>query len=172
MELELERRCWGNTIPSTFTCDQQLIDMPRDSQAINWCFTFDNWTVEQYGEVELLFPQHAKYCFVDKEKGEKGTLHLQGNLQLNKRLRFNQVRNLFSLWRKQESMPNKTLSTAAKRKISMNGDNQQEQEKDQTWNRYPRLFKKAKRSVKLLSNFQQPSSSSTEESENLNLSSQ
>ena len=76
------------------------------------------------------------------------------------------------IWRKQESMPNKTLSTAAKRKISMNGDNQQEQEKDQTWNRYPRLFKKTKKSVKLLRNFQQPSSSSTEESENLNLSSQ
>ena len=71
--------------------------MPRDSQAINWCFTFDKWTVEQYGEVELLLPQHAKYCFVDKEKGEKGTLHLHGYLQLNKRLRFNQVSNLFSL---------------------------------------------------------------------------
>ena len=73
--------------------------MPARQQSAvkRWCFTINNWTVEQYGEVELLFPQHAKYLIVGKEKDEKGTLHLQGYIELNKRLRFNKVRDLFSL---------------------------------------------------------------------------
>ena len=69
----------------------------QESAVKRWCFTINHWTVEQYGEVELLFPQHAKYLIVGKEKDEKGTLHLQGYIELNKRLRFNEVRDLFSL---------------------------------------------------------------------------
>ena len=63
--------------------------MPIDHPAKNWCFTINNWTVEQYGEVDLFVPQHYKYTIVGKEKGESGTIHLQGYLQLNQKQRFN-----------------------------------------------------------------------------------
>ena len=72
------------------------------------------------------------------------------------------------IWWEQEEIQNRTSNTALKRKISQNGENQQELDKEMTWSKYTRPFKRARRSVKLPKNGQQLSFDTIEELENSN----
>jgi hypothetical protein len=65
------------------------------SAAKNWAFTINNYDDDK---VELLSnlvsDGKCQYVVFGMEVGEEGTPHLQGYLQLPKRLRFNQVKSL------------------------------------------------------------------------------
>lgn len=61
------------------------ITRPRHmSQGKNWCFTINNWTEEEF---QLLQDIEVQYLVVGKEVGENLTPHLQGYVQLKKKLR-------------------------------------------------------------------------------------
>lgn len=59
------------------------------NQLIHWCFTWNNYTIEDIETLETLFGHLAhKYCF-QREIGEKtGTKHLQGVVSLKKAMRW------------------------------------------------------------------------------------
>lgn len=63
------------------------------SQSKNWCFTLNNYTEEDVAAVEKLMEQ-ADYLICGKEVGEQGTPHLQGYVQLKKRLRLTGLKKI------------------------------------------------------------------------------
>jgi len=63
------------------------------ANAVNWCYTLNNYTLE---EVEYLKTIECKYHVFQSEVGERGTPHIQGFIQLKKKKRFNQVKELIS----------------------------------------------------------------------------
>ncbi|AGL09969.1 relicase [Bat associated circovirus 1] len=55
-----------------------------------YCFTINNYSEEDIEAVKaFLVPDNAEYAIVGKEKGENGTPHLQGFVNLKKKMRFN-----------------------------------------------------------------------------------
>lgn len=60
----------------------------------NWCFTLNNYTSDETNYIESLLPSPVKYLCFGKEVGEQGTPHLQGYLQLEKKLRLSGVKKL------------------------------------------------------------------------------
>lgn len=64
-------------------------------QSRNWCFTTNNFTPEHVLWLSTLVKDgKADYLVFGKEVGEEGTPHLQGYVEVPKRLRLNQVRKL------------------------------------------------------------------------------
>lgn len=60
--------------------------------AVNWCFTWNNFeSMPDYEKVK----EDVRYLVYQEEKGESGTPHLQGFLQLNVRQRLSFVKKLF-----------------------------------------------------------------------------
>lgn len=67
------------------------------SAAKNWCFTLNNYNDEQVEHLRRAFEEaQAVYMVFGRERGENGTPHLQGFLQLGVRRRLGQLRNTFS----------------------------------------------------------------------------
>nr|QTE03443.1 MAG: replication-associated protein [Tarsiger cyanurus CRESS-DNA-virus sp.] len=69
--------------------------MPRQVQSIqykNWCFTLNNYTEDSYANVQAYAERYASYAVIGKERGESGTPHLQGYLQLEARCRFETIK--------------------------------------------------------------------------------
>ncbi len=68
------------------------------SAAKNWCFTLNNYTDVEIIKLDTMFDHgHFNYIVYGKEVGsEERTPHLQGYVQLKKKLRLNQVRQLIS----------------------------------------------------------------------------
>lgn len=59
--------------------------------AKNWCFTLNNYTEDEYNEVKTW---NCQYLVVGREVGDQGTKHLQGYVQLIKKMRLTGVRKL------------------------------------------------------------------------------
>lgn len=67
------------------------------SAAKNWCFTINNYTQDEMELMDVLsmkVPSEISYLVIGRETGENGTPHFQGFIQLVKKQRQNQVRNL------------------------------------------------------------------------------
>jgi len=61
---------------------------------IRWCFTINNPISDNAQWMEHLTP-YCKFIILGNEVGEQGTPHIQGYLELEKKLRFAQVKNIF-----------------------------------------------------------------------------
>ena len=59
------------------------------------CFTFNNYSDDDYLKTQLLAKEHCSYMTIGKEIGESGTPHLQGYMELNGRMRLSRVTKLF-----------------------------------------------------------------------------
>jgi len=69
--------------------------MTSNNSAKNWAFTINNYTDDKIELLSDLVPLgKCQYLVFGMEVGEEGTPHLQGYLQLPKKLRFNQVKAL------------------------------------------------------------------------------
>lgn len=65
--------------------------------AKNWCFTLNNWNDIDEVKLDTMFLHgHFNYIVWGREMAQTGTPHLQGYVQLKKKLRLNQVRQLIS----------------------------------------------------------------------------
>lgn len=65
--------------------------------AKNWCFTINNYSedeLELMDDLSQRIPSEISYLIIGKETGENGTPHIQGFIQLVKKQRLGQVRNL------------------------------------------------------------------------------
>jgi len=63
----------------------------------NWCFTLNNFTSDDLEHIEDVSNNASvSYLLIGQETGESGTPHIQGFIQFNKKLRFNQVKDLIS----------------------------------------------------------------------------
>ena len=61
------------------------------SKARNYCFTFNNYTVEEHTDIMVI---ECKYLVIGKEIGESGTPHLQGFIAFNNQRSFNGMKKL------------------------------------------------------------------------------
>lgn len=69
--------------------------MVNQSQAQYWCFTLNNYTVElKETLLKLVEDGTISYAMFGEEVGERGTPHLQGHLELPKRLRLSQLKRV------------------------------------------------------------------------------
>lgn len=66
--------------------------MERESPAVQWCFTLNNYTEEEESVVKGVFENECKYGIYGREVGASGTKHLQGYCVFTRKLRCNQVR--------------------------------------------------------------------------------
>lgn len=62
---------------------------------INYCFTLNNWTEEEYEKLKKI---PCVYMCMGKEVGEKGTPHIQGYIHFKNERSFNAVRKLMKRW--------------------------------------------------------------------------
>lgn len=60
----------------------------------NWCFTWNNYSEEDYIRISSLSSQQCNYVIVAKEVGDNGTPHLQGYIELCKPSRLTGVKKL------------------------------------------------------------------------------
>lgn len=71
--------------------------MPGNGQprGTDWCFTINNYTEDEKRNVDNLVENaHAIYACYGIERGEGGTPHLQGFVQLRSRVRLNSVKSI------------------------------------------------------------------------------
>lgn len=66
----------------------------RGNAACRWCFTLNNWTEEEYGNMLTSTKNIVKYLIIGKEVGESGTPHLQGFANFKKKLRLGTLKKL------------------------------------------------------------------------------
>jgi len=67
------------------------------SAAKNWVFTINNYRDNDIEKLEKMFDHgHFSYIVYGKEVGEHGTPHIQGYVQLKKKMRMAQVKKFIS----------------------------------------------------------------------------
>lgn len=54
----------------------------QDTEAVNWCFTFNNYEFSDIARLESIFNNECKLYVFQEETGENGTPHLQGVISL------------------------------------------------------------------------------------------
>ena len=59
---------------------------PAPQPSRSWCFTVNNYTF-----VPTALPQYGRYAIVAREKGEQGTDHLQGYIELTRPVRYTHI---------------------------------------------------------------------------------
>ena len=69
--------------------------MDQNPRARNWCFTYNNPTLDEIGIADALNSFPYVYAVYQLEVGENGTEHFQGYVMFQKQLRLSQIRNLF-----------------------------------------------------------------------------
>jgi len=57
------------------------------SCAIYWCFTLNNWTVDDLSSISSKCSKFCKFAIIGSEIGEQGTPHLQGYIEFIKKSR-------------------------------------------------------------------------------------
>lgn len=60
--------------------------------AKNWCFTFNNYTEDDYQYIIEAFEKNSSKYIIGKEVGEKGTPHLQGYVYNKKKFRPSELK--------------------------------------------------------------------------------
>lgn len=86
----LERGKIGNTKQSSNKIKEEKVISKQENQRINWFFTFNNYTDQDIEILESKFKEICiKFCF-QEELGENGNKHLQGSIQLKKRMRWSE----------------------------------------------------------------------------------
>lgn len=66
----------------------------KQKQCRNWCFTVNNPTVDGPAYLQRFDDRTTKYAILQLERGESGTAHFQGYLELARSQRFNYVKKL------------------------------------------------------------------------------
>lgn len=64
-------------------------------QASYWCFTYNNYDVEQIEMIETIFRHVCDWYVFQEEMGESGTKHLQGVMKLKKRARLTEMKKVW-----------------------------------------------------------------------------
>lgn len=64
------------------------------SKAKNWCFTLNNYSLEEYESIKRVVFGNCRYGIIGEEVGEKGTPHLQFYLQFRSRVSLRQIKRL------------------------------------------------------------------------------
>lgn len=68
--------------------------MATNKQSFRYCFTWNNYTVEDTVLLDAFAADHCKYLVYGKEVGESGTPHLQGFFTLEKKKRITALKKL------------------------------------------------------------------------------
>lgn len=69
--------------------------MPRLQRSKRWCFTLNNPVTEEIDTLQSLVDRGlVGYVILGNERGESGTPHLQGYLELKKKLSLRQVKDI------------------------------------------------------------------------------
>ncbi|AIF76262.1 Rep [Bat associated circovirus 6] len=79
--------------------DPECTKTGRGNPVYRWCFTLNNWTEEEYGTICSSLEGRVKYLIIGKEVGEKGTPHLQGFVNLTKKVRRSTLKQLLKCTR-------------------------------------------------------------------------
>lgn len=69
--------------------------MSRNPTVRRFCFTFNNYDEVDVKVCEEIINKYAKYGIFGKERGQQGTPHLQGFVNLERPMRFNKIKELF-----------------------------------------------------------------------------
>lgn len=64
--------------------------------AKNWCFTINNFSEDDRNNCSNLCTDHCNYAIYQIERGDNGTVHIQGYLELKTRKRLPQVKRILS----------------------------------------------------------------------------
>lgn len=63
---------------------------PRINQCKRWCFTLNNWSIEELNSITQLFEKKGIHYLIGKEIGEMETPHLQAYIECPKRMRWSE----------------------------------------------------------------------------------
>lgn len=69
--------------------------MPEAKKSRGWCWTWNNYGAEDVERVRTLLRDNCVYGIYGRERGERGTAHLQGYIYFNNARSFRGVKNLF-----------------------------------------------------------------------------
>lgn len=67
---------------------------PRETQHTYWCFTFNNYSVEQVEQMEQILRHECRWYVFQEEVGRQGTEHLQGTICLKVKQRLTQMKKI------------------------------------------------------------------------------
>lgn len=97
------------------------IQMEKNSRAKHWCFTINNPDLEADKKCMEEAPD-MKYCVLQLERGEDGTLHLQGVIGFDKQKWFNTLKHLHQRahWEVTRSVP-KAIAYSRKEETRVEG---------------------------------------------------
>lgn len=83
-QIEQNREAGGNTIAPA----------KQGVQHTYWCFTLNNYEIEQIEQIEQILKHQCKWYVFQEEKGESGTPHLQGTICLLKKQRLTELKKI------------------------------------------------------------------------------
>lgn len=66
----------------------------QDTQSKYWCFTYNNYCVEQIEQIEQIFKHESLWYVFQEEIGENNTPHLQGTICLKVKQRLTQLKKI------------------------------------------------------------------------------
>ncbi|XP_041376683.1 uncharacterized protein LOC121389138 [Gigantopelta aegis] len=71
--------------------------MAKNNAAKRWVFTLNNYTEKDVDNIkERVTESSCTFAIVGKEKGKEGTMHLQGYINLKRKIRMNQIKQMIS----------------------------------------------------------------------------